>query len=124
MAARDRLQGYNDDADSSFASAVDESFNTADLTVVEDEKEAEIVVDNDFEVVEAETNAAMVNYDVADGTDVEGVDAKLHQINKLAFNRDDLPFFFAQYEDRIEHLGVKSQLKKRTTLVNILPLDG
>ena len=64
-----------------------------------------------------------VRYDTADGQDEADVYSKLKTL-KGEFTKDDPKFWFTNFERSIKHYGVKSQVTKKETLINLLTKEA
>ena len=61
----------------------------------------------------------MADFDTEDGQDPTDIHNKTQNL-KLIFDKNDVRFFFIQFEMHLEHAGCKSQWRKRTELHKIL----
>ena len=77
-------------------------------------------LDESFASVDSEIE--MVDFDVEDGTDDPGAQAKMGSI-KTNFDPKDPEFFFLDLEAAMSFIGIKAQYTKRFCLMSLLPAE-
>ena len=114
MAASAKLAADSDSSflDDTFASAGDITITSPNISIDTEDFEITATVDN------------MVNFEDENAEDGKDMHQKLYQLKlKREFDRNDLLFWFGQFESQLEEIGVKAQWTKRRALDRQLPQD-
>ena len=83
---------------------------------------AQVSLEDSFVSADSDLEIEMVNFDVENGTDDPGAQAKMGSI-KTAFDPKDPEFFFMDLEAAMEFIGIKAQYTKRFCLMSLLPAE-
>ena len=96
-----------------------------DVSVAESEIDqllADETVDNQIQPAGAGTMAQVEDFDLENGTDGDKVMDKLGSI-RCEFTKDDIAFWFTEFETQLEVIDVKAQWTKRIALQRFLPAE-